>query len=267
MSPALVSPTSGWISSPSQISRAHLVMYSWARWIGFRVWNATTAASRARRRRPCLGRGATKIHERLGAVRIHAERDDLDGTRDAGVTLLHHLGHARVGVVLGAEDVGDLELLVVGVDLLHGDHALEDAVGAIQRAAVADLRGAGRVHGEQDGDRPDVAVGQRHVPADGFEVGLAHETREGAVATVPDQFEIAGLLGRQVDTGQVGGFSLQRLGLGAGDEAFGELAAVRLDQAVHGECSVVVRDTFDRPGRWTGGEYSGRVIPHQPRQK
>ena len=30
------------MTSPSTISSAHLVRYSWARWIGLRVWNATT---------------------------------------------------------------------------------------------------------------------------------------------------------------------------------------------------------------------------------
>ena len=30
-----------WMKSPSQVSRAALVRYSWARWIGLRVWNAT----------------------------------------------------------------------------------------------------------------------------------------------------------------------------------------------------------------------------------
>ena len=38
----LVSPTSGWIIRPSTSSSAHLVRYSWARWMGLRVWNATT---------------------------------------------------------------------------------------------------------------------------------------------------------------------------------------------------------------------------------
>ena len=30
------------MSRPSVISRAHLVRYSWLRWIGFRVWKAAT---------------------------------------------------------------------------------------------------------------------------------------------------------------------------------------------------------------------------------
>src|ERR1700721_2652373 len=38
----LVSPTRGWMSRPSVISRAHLVRYSWARWMGLRVWKAAT---------------------------------------------------------------------------------------------------------------------------------------------------------------------------------------------------------------------------------
>jgi hypothetical protein len=45
MSPFLVSPTSGWIRRPSQISWAHLQTYSWARWIGLRVWKATMRSS------------------------------------------------------------------------------------------------------------------------------------------------------------------------------------------------------------------------------
>jgi len=36
-----VSPTSGWTSSPSTVSRAPLVRYSCARWIGFLVWKPT----------------------------------------------------------------------------------------------------------------------------------------------------------------------------------------------------------------------------------
>ena len=42
MSSDFVSPTIGWMNSPSTISSADLVMYSCARWIGLRVWNATT---------------------------------------------------------------------------------------------------------------------------------------------------------------------------------------------------------------------------------
>jgi hypothetical protein len=42
MSSDFVSPTIGWMNSPSTSSSAHLVMYSWARWIGLRVWKATT---------------------------------------------------------------------------------------------------------------------------------------------------------------------------------------------------------------------------------
>src|SRR5947208_2388095 len=38
----LVSPTSGWIRSPSTVSSAPLVRYSCARWIGLRVWKPTT---------------------------------------------------------------------------------------------------------------------------------------------------------------------------------------------------------------------------------
>ena len=41
MSPSLVLPISGWIISPSVVSSAALVTYSWARWIGLRVWKAT----------------------------------------------------------------------------------------------------------------------------------------------------------------------------------------------------------------------------------
>ena len=41
MSPALVLPISGWMKSPSQVSSAAFVRYSWARWIGLRVWKAT----------------------------------------------------------------------------------------------------------------------------------------------------------------------------------------------------------------------------------
>ena len=41
MSSDLVSPTSGWMKSPSTDSSAALVMYSCARWIGLRVWKPT----------------------------------------------------------------------------------------------------------------------------------------------------------------------------------------------------------------------------------
>ena len=41
MSSFFVVPISGWISRPSQISSAHFVRYSCARWMGLRVWNAT----------------------------------------------------------------------------------------------------------------------------------------------------------------------------------------------------------------------------------
>src|SRR6266851_4864443 len=41
MSSLLVSPTRGCRSSPSTISSATFVKYSWARWTGLRVWNPT----------------------------------------------------------------------------------------------------------------------------------------------------------------------------------------------------------------------------------
>jgi hypothetical protein len=42
MSSSLVAPTSGCRKRPSTVSRATLVMYSCARWIGLRVWKPTT---------------------------------------------------------------------------------------------------------------------------------------------------------------------------------------------------------------------------------
>src|SRR5919106_1719168 len=41
MSSSFVSPTIGWMKRPSTISRAALVRYSCARWIGLRVWKPT----------------------------------------------------------------------------------------------------------------------------------------------------------------------------------------------------------------------------------
>src|SRR5215212_4632809 len=98
-SPSLVGPTSGCSSSPSTISRAHFIRYSWARWTGLRVWNPTTLVQprSAKAARVWAGvRARDRTGQRL--------EDGLDRAGHGPGRGRQHPGHTGVGGVGGAVD-------------------------------------------------------------------------------------------------------------------------------------------------------------------
>ena len=115
MSPFLVSPISGCRKSPSETSSAALVRYSWARWIGLRVWKATIRFQprSANSLRDSLGREVA-AHERLLVV---GRGVGLDRAGEAAVALLADRGDAGVLVVGRAVDLLGLALDVALEDL------------------------------------------------------------------------------------------------------------------------------------------------------
>ena len=186
MSPALVLPISGWMKSPSQVSSAALVRYSWARWIGLRVWKATIFFQpRVLEVGFVLGRRLVAAHEGLLVV---GQRVDLDRAGDAAVALLVDRGDARVGLVGGAVDLLGLALDVALPDLLDRDPAQRLAFVAGELDDVADL--ALEVGRQGDRDRPVVAVGGPHLAADALPVGGALEAGQRREAAVADHLEV-----------------------------------------------------------------------------
>ena len=194
MSSLLVSPTSGCRKSPSTVSSATLVMYSWARWIGLRVWKPTTvfqprASNSSRERRGSSRNGAAPGSS--GSRARHAHRPG-----EAGRAVRVQRGDAGVGVLLGAVHQPRLADRVGLEAVGHLEHAQEaaglvDQLDLVGRADVCELVGG---DGERHGHGPREARGQAHVADDHGLVGLAaHEPVEGRHRPDRDEIEV-GLL-------------------------------------------------------------------------
>jgi hypothetical protein len=194
-----------------------------------RVWNAATVFQPRSAKAARVAAGGSRC-----SVNWH-QLHHVDGAADEPVALVHDLLHAGMSRVLGAEDRGDLERLVVGEDLLHVDHGHQGAVGVVQGRPLPDLerRLDVRIHRQRDRDRPEGAVGQLHVTADGLEVRLPDEALQRREGADGDHLEVAGLLGRELDAGQRGRLGDQRLAGIAGDETGDEGAAVGGDKMAH----------------------------------
>ena len=141
------------------------------------------------------------LGELLAGLALWSHGDDIDGAADEPLALRQHRLDAGVRGVFGAEDVGNLQRLVVGIDLLHVDDGEERAVVMLERGLAADTQRLfdGVVDGECDRDRPDRAVGQAGAAAYGVKVGLAHVAGEGAEGADGDHFEVAELLEAEGD--------------------------------------------------------------------
>ena len=185
MSSDLVSPTSGWIISPSVTSSATLVRYSWARWMGLRVWKPTTRRQPFSAKMARLGRRATYVANGGSARAIQhvAAQVDLACGMDAR--------HAGMRVLGGAEDLLRLVPRVVGVLLGQLQDAEQPAGLVAQRdlqpicSASASSRPTASVTGiDQAG------IGQAHGVDHRTVVRLAHEAGQRAEGAVPDQLEV-----------------------------------------------------------------------------
>ena len=194
MSSDFVSPTIGWMNSPSTISSADLVMYSCARWIGLRVWNATTVFQP----RSSNVFFVSRRRQQVGLHRVDVLRQLLDGDRAGDRPRALAVGHRHAGVLLvrRTEDLLGLVLQIALVDLLDGDRAELRAFVADQLDRVPDLA---RLGGEGDRDRPRLPVGQPHVVHDRLPRVGALEALERREAAVRQQLEIRSLLVRQLE--------------------------------------------------------------------
>ena len=103
--------------------------------------------------------------------------DDRDGAADQHVVLAIHGRDARVRLFGGAENVLRLNLLIVGVDLIHRQDAQMSAGLIHQHHFLALLQSTRGIcgGGQGDGQAPDRSVRQPHLAHRAFVVGLVHE--------------------------------------------------------------------------------------------
>ena len=113
------------------------------------------------------------------------------------------------GLAIGLPDVFDFD---------HGEH---HAFGIAEGDLVALLELVGEFLGdvERDRHRPERAVGEPHLVADRFVVGLAHEAGERREAAVAEQLEVAELARREVPGGPIARLRFDFGGAAGGDGA------------------------------------------------
>ena len=189
MSPALVLPISGWIMSPSVISSAALVTYSWARWIGLRVWKATIRFQP--RSSNAFLDSAGLSSARVKASSWSGSSSTSIGPGDAARALLVDRGDARDAPCRSFRRRSRPPLEVALEDLVDVEPAERLAFVAreLDRVALRDVE----VGGQGDRDRPVLAAGQRHVLDDALPVLGALGAGEGREAAVADHLEVGGL--------------------------------------------------------------------------
>jgi hypothetical protein len=190
-SSSFVSPTIGWTKRPSTVSSAAFVRYSCARWIGFRVWNATTVRQP---RRANSARLARRQDVRRDRVDVPGQRRDLGTPGHRARRLVEQRRHAGVRGVGRAVHEPRLALEVALVDLVDAHRAQRRALRADQHEHVAALA---RLAAQGDGDRPRPAVGEAHRLDDRGPVRVAEEARERRVPPDGQQLDVRGLAGAE----------------------------------------------------------------------
>ena len=112
--------------------------------------------------------------------------------------------------------------------MIDGEH---DAFGIAESNVVALLELLGEFLGdvERDRHRPERAVGEAHLVADGFVVGFAHEAGERREAAVAEHLEVAELARGEIPGGPIAGLFFDFVGAAGGDLKVDEFAAVRGD--------------------------------------
>ena len=118
----LVTPESGWSSSPSTCSSATLVRYSWARCTGLRVWNPTTVDQPR-------SANAARVSAGVEGTSPARLRGDPDRPGDHGRSLREQRGDAGMRLVGGAVHLARLGLEVAIVDL--GDRERAEQMTAV----------------------------------------------------------------------------------------------------------------------------------------
>ena len=216
-----VSPTSGWMRSPSTVSSAHLVRYSCARWIGLRVWKPTTRFQPRSAKSARVSRGSLCSSGNDGSEPL----EDRHRAGDVVVRLAVEPRDARMSVVGRSEAALRLALLVVVVDLLD----LEDGERPAALVGEGDPVSARLVlDGEADRERPRKAAREAHVLDHALVVGRRHEARQRRERSRGEHVQVGQLARRERD-------GLERLDVARPlARALDELAAVRLDQLIGG---------------------------------
>ena len=93
----------------------------------------------------------------LARLLFGGDSNDIDRPPDQPFTLFQDGLNPRMGLILGAKDVGDLQFLIVRIDFLDVDHRQEGAIGMFQRGPAPLVKPGLRlvIHGQSDGNRPD----------------------------------------------------------------------------------------------------------------
>ena len=138
-----------------------------------------------------------------------------------------------VGVVR-AEDLLGLALAIRFPDVFDVDDGEHDAFGIAEGDVVARLELLGELLGdiERDRHRPERAVGESHLAADRFVVGLAHEAGERREAAVAEHLEVAELARREIPGGPVARSGFGRGHLVAVEDEINEFPTVWRDEVV-----------------------------------
>ncbi len=168
------------------ISSAHLVMYSCALWIGFRVWNPDHPAPAAGlEERPDRGGipGVLREFDGDGAIDQPDLAAEVDAARRAQVRDARVRGFGR------AVDLARFEILVGRPSVGELDHGDDAPIGRLERRLGAEgetRRGLVR-DGERDRQGPDGAVLEPPLAHDAQVVALGHEPLEGGERAVRDR--------------------------------------------------------------------------------
>ena len=165
------------MTRPSTVSSAHLVRYSWARWIGFRV--------------VVEGR-------RQGEVVV-----GLDASAESPRTGFEYGGDAGMGGVVGAEEGDHVGVGLGAVELGLDDAPHERAFGVAQvdRGGALDALRRLVVERRRDRERPELAGGHPHALDDRAMVGLAGEGVERRVGAPRQEAEVGAVARCELDLG------------------------------------------------------------------
>ena len=178
-------------------------MYSWARWIGLRVWKPTTVRQprSANSARVCAG-----VRRYANEVVVDGERERAHRSRQAEVARFLERSHARVLEVLGPEHRERLFLTIALEDLGQvDDRERRRALGRKERhrGPRADALHVFVGERQRHRDRPGEPVREMHRVQDGQVVGLAHEPRERRQGADGQHLEVGELALTHDELGQV----------------------------------------------------------------
>ena len=198
-------PTTGCTSRLASSSLAARSVSSWwARCIGLRVWKATILRPAA------LGEFFAELGRRVAerfVVVVQRQLQALDLAADVDrLALVHQVVDGRVRRCRWCRRRASASLSRSGSQMSSTLMTASITPSASRRATVvARLELLGEFLGdvERDRHRPERAVGEAHLVADRFVVGLAHEAGQRREAAVAEQLEVAELARREIPGGPI----------------------------------------------------------------